>query len=185
MKRALAVPILMAVAWLMIIFSVVSIVVRGGDEAEVVAQPPPTSPPPTAPPGPPKPVTDACTVLPADIVARGLGLPANRVTTIAHPILPGQAARCSYKDADANMFVFFIQVQDLPDPVEAREQIEAFTGSPVPGLGDVARYEQLEGGDSTINLVSGVRQIFLGTRGRRLSQDAMAGLAREVLARAR
>ncbi len=182
MKRVLAVAILPAMAGLLTLGSVVGIILRAGDDDDKPvrrsAGPAGTGPTTTQVPVP---LNDACSALPADRVAQALGMPAGRLRGVPQRVSPEQGPRCHYQDSVSNTYIFFLHVQEVDDRERIREELEALTGNSIEGLGQVAKYEQLENGDSTIDALSGNRKVFLGTRGIRVPQDAMVSLARHVV----
>ena len=92
-----------------------------------------------------------------------------------------EAVRCDYVEGVSGREIFVMHVRDTLSQGEARRRVEGTAGKPVPGVGDVARYEQSAVVPSTIAFAKGLRFFRLESLSRPLPEEALAELARAVV----
>ena len=129
----------------------------------------------------PEPPPDACDLLPAGAVSGAIGTPPDRLVAIPRPPDP-EGDRCNYEDRQNRALVFFIRVEESENPVQARQLVEGLGGAPVAGVGDVARFDQTAN-RSQLTAFAERRWIYMATVSAPVSQEAMASLARQAIAR--
>ena len=123
-------------------------------------------------------IDDACTLLSPVDVGRALGLAEVRQESTQ---TAEEAVRCDYVEGVSGREIFVMHVRDTWSQGEARRRVEGTAGKPVPGVGDVARYEQSAVVPSTIAFAKGLRFFRLESLSRPLPEEAMAKLARAVV----
>jgi hypothetical protein len=134
-------------------------------------------------PGKDKPASppDSCDVLRADAVGNVLGTPPGRVVAVPRPPDP-EGDRCNYEDKDTRKLVFFVRVEETKDRAQALQLAQSLTGTPVPGVGEVARFDQTPA-RSQMTTFAGRRWLFMTSVAAAVPQDRMATLARQAIAR--
>lgn len=123
---------------------------------------------------------DSCDVLRADAVGKALRTPADRVVAVPRPPDP-EGDRCNYEDKDTRKLLFFIRVEESKDRAQALQLAQSLPGTPVPGVGEVARFDQTSA-RSQMTAFAGRRWVFLTSVAAAVPQDAMANLARQAIA---
>jgi hypothetical protein len=123
---------------------------------------------------------DSCNVLGADAVAKALGTPPGRVVAVPRPPDP-EGDRCNYEDKDTRKLLFFVRVEESKDRAQSLQLAQTLTGTPVPGVGEVARYDQTPT-RSQITAFAGRRWVFMTSVASAVPQDRMATLARQAIA---
>ncbi|HSH60606.1 MAG TPA: hypothetical protein VK988_13400 [Acidimicrobiales bacterium] len=137
---------------------------------------------PAQPSGPPQPVSNACDLVSLESVASAIGAKPAEVTP--EPSTQTLGPKCDFKAPQGEdvLVGFTLQLTETGDPTFARSTIEARNGKRIPGLGDVAVFEQSDVG-SQISVVKGSRYVQLQTRRKPASEDAMVGLGRQAVAK--
>lgn len=150
-----------AVAGLALVLAVgAALVVGGGDSA-------------------PDPDQDACNLLSTRAVADALGAPSGRVAAVPRPPDP-EGDRCNYEDTQSRMLLFFVRVEESDNPSRARQLVETLPGTPVAGVGEVARFAQTSG-RSQMSAFAHRRWVFMTSVTAALPQEKMSVLARRVI----
>ncbi len=139
----------------------------------------------TQPPGQsaPSPAVDPCTLLSAEAVGAAIGVPASELTTTKPALSPGAGEGCGFNRQRSSTLLFLVQVQDLREPARARQLVERGSGNSVPGVGDVAKYEQTPVGPSKLSLAKGSRVVFLASQSQPVVQPPMADLGKQAAAK--
>lgn len=125
---------------------------------------------------------DACDVLAADAVEAALGPGGGRLISVPRPHDP-EGDRCNYEDEQTRKLVFYVRVESSENPAHARQLIQSLGGTPVEGVGEVARFNETPA-RSQMNAFAQGRWFFMTSVSTAVSQDKMAVLAREAIANA-
>ena len=136
----------------------------------------------TQPSGPPRAVSNACTLVSVESVASAIG--AKPADVKPEPASQSNGLKCDFKAPEGEdvLVGFTLQLTEATDPSLARGTIEARNGKRIAGLGDVAVLEQSDVG-SQISVVKGSRYVQLQTRRKAASDDAMIDLGRQAAAK--
>ena len=123
-------------------------------------------------------IEDACWILSGADLSRALGLAEVRQQSTE---TAGDAVRCDYVEAVSGREIFVMQVRDTRSQEEARRRVEETAGKPVPGVGDVARYEQSAVVPSTMVFAKGWRFFRLESLRGPLPEQTMVEMASAVV----
>jgi len=123
---------------------------------------------------------DSCDVLRADSVGKALRTPPDRVVAVPRPPDP-EGDRCNYEDKNTRRLVFFVRVEESKDRAQALQLARSLPGTPVPGVGEVARFDQTPA-RSQMTAFAGRHWVFMTSVTAAVPQEAMANLARQAIA---
>jgi len=180
-----------AIVALLVASVAVLVFVDFGDDSPSTSATPSATPQPngksersktTQPSGPPRAVSNACTLVSVESVASAIG--AKPADVKPEPGTQNVGPKCDFKAPEGEdvLVGFTLQLTEATDPSLARGTIEARNGKRIAGLGDVAVLEQSDVG-SQISVVKGSRYVQLQTRRKAASDDAMIDLGRQAAAK--
>lgn len=127
-------------------------------------------------------VADPCALIPPEVVARAVSVPAGILTVEPQPANPARGLACNYVDSRRRI-LFVLQVQDAADAAGARRLLDQIEGSDVDDLGDEAEYQETGNTAATLGFVKGRRAVFLISQAQVASREVLLGLARPLAAR--